>query len=509
MRRHWNNKGKIIFRSGLFALSSLLLALCLILPDMAGSGPYLDSQHGDTTYGVTRSTIDTKYSTFSKGNCAHCHEQHASLDGAEPIPYTDTAEYGHAGPDLAELFSYEEGVCEMCHDGSPVPRDVKTQRLKTYHHPIAEYSGRHTMSRIEYGQSGAPFRGANRHAECADCHEPHYIGDPGTTYHTYNATTPANNNLVSNPIKGVWGVEPTTSPLWSPPTTYTELTTVAVGSSKEYQICYKCHSYYAFQDSDGITGITGPSGTLITDQAMEFSPGNKSAHPVQVTLSNQTGSPMPRALKTAQMGSPWTNVGNQTMWCCDCHGNDATSPVGPHGSNKKFMLKNYAGTTTMHYWPASSTGKLFSLNDLSGSDSSGEGLNTTWRSELFCLNCHPIGAETTGNISTWYNNAHKNHKGRDYQPNNVTKRNVYCIACHTVIPHGMKRSRLIVYDNRNTKYGTDVEPYRYVSGGVTYSALSGFKKPTTSPSADNYNKDYCWSTVSGCTTHGDKTGYEN
>lgn len=503
MRRYWNNKGRIIFSVIFFVFSILLLALCYLLyPDMASSGPYLDSQHGDTTYGVTRSTIDTKYSTFSKGNCAHCHEQHASLDGVEPFPYSGV----DAGPDPAALFSYEEAFCETCHDGSPVLRDIKTQRLKTYHHPISEYSGRHTLSKMEYGQSGAPFRGANRHAECADCHEPHYIGDPGTTYHTYNATDPANNNLVSNPIKGVWGVEPNTYPRWTANKTFTELKTVAVGSSKEYQICFKCHSYYALQDIDGVTDITGPSGTLITDQAMEFSPGNRSAHPVQVTLNNQTGSTAPKALKTAQMRSPWTNVGTQTMWCCDCHGNDVTSPVGPHGSARKYMLKG-----TRQYWPAGSGGILFSLNDLTNSNkgqSPYNVLNTNWRNELFCLNCHPMGAETTGNINTWYNDAHKDHKDRDYTPFSSTKHNVYCVACHSVIPHGMKRSRMQVYDNRNTKYGTDVSPHRYVSGGNNYAAISGFKKPTTSPSADNYNKDHCWSTVSGCTTHDDKGGYE-
>lgn len=468
MTRHWNNKGKIIFSVVFLVFCSMLLTLCFILPDRANSGPYLDSQHGDTTYGVTRSTIDTKYSTFSKGNCAHCHEQHASLDGAEPIPYTDTAEYGHAGPDLAELFSYEEGVCEMCHDGSPVPRDVKTQRLKTYHHPISEYSGQHTMSRMEYGQSGAPFRGAKRHAECADCHEPHYIGDPGTTYHTYNAANPANNNLVSNPIKGVWGVEPTTDPLWSPPTGYTELKTVAVGSAKEYQICFKCHSYYAFQDSDGIIDSTKP----ITDQAMEFSKGNKSVHPVRVGLSSQTGSYAPRALTAAQMKSPWNtaaNMGVQTMYCCDCHGNDATSPVGPHGSNVKFMLRG-----TGKYWPTKADGTtLWKLNSTDAANP-----------DLFCKNCHPIypGGPEEG----WYNVVHVRDGQHWTYP---------CVTCHVAVPHGSKRSRLIGYN-------TDPAPYDYGNNSLK---LTGIKK-TTGPLL--WEKENCGSTIAPCDPHGPITGAE-
>ncbi len=440
----------------------------MLYPDRASSGPYTASAHGNSTTGVDRSSIDTKYSTFSKGNCAHCHEQHASLDGSEPIPYADTGGYGHAGPDPALLFSEEEGVCETCHDGIPVSRDVKTQRLKTYHHPIAEYSGLHTMSKMEYGLSGAPFRGANRHAECADCHEPHYIGYPGTTYHTYNATDPANNNLVSNPVKGVWGVEPDTYPLWTANKTFTELKTVAVGSSKEYQICFKCHSYYALQDSDGVTTIVGPSGDYITDQAMEFSPGNKSAHPVQVTLTNQTGSSSPRSLVSVQMSSPWTNVGNQTMWCCDCHGNDATSPVGPHGSDKKFMLKG-----TGQYWPANSAGTLWTLGDAWNN-------TNNFDAQCVCKNCHPIKSGTA-----WLNNAHSGDPGKLSETRHNAK---LCINCHIAVPHGSKRSRLIGYT-------TDPAPYDYNDNTLK---VTGVRKPTTGPTS--YTKSSC-STVSeaqGC-----------
>lgn len=520
MREYWNNRGGIILSSKFYALCSMLLALCFILcwilyPDNANSGPYLDSQHGDTTYGVTRSTIDTKYSTFSKGNCAHCHEQHASLGGSEPFPNSGTG----AGPDPAALFSYEEDFCETCHDGSPVPRDIKTQRLKTYRHPFSEYNGRHTLSKLEYGQNGAPFRGGNRHAECADCHEPHYIGDPGTAYHSYKATDPANNNLVSNPIKGVWGVEPTTAPLWSPPTTYTELTTVAVGSSKEYQICYKCHSYYALQDADGVTTLVGPSGDYITDQAMEFSPGNKSAHPVQVTLNNQTGSYAPRRLidssNGARMRSPWTNIGTQTMWCCDCHGNDATSPVGPHGSSKKYMLKSSTAKPNAYYWPRNNTdGLLWTLYDIKNNQKN-------WGTELFCVNCHILYSG-----GKFLNEAHDkgDHNSNDRWPKidkypngtSIPDTDKYigvpCVMCHVAVPHGYKRSRLVVYGRPD---GDTLSPHQYKNKITTgrdkafsssyhsgmMGVMTGYKKHTTSP--DNYDKKYCY--IPKTETYSDKT----
>jgi len=89
--------------SKFLTLSSTLLALCFIFgwilyPGKANSGPYLDSAHGNTSYGVNRTDISAF--GYSKGNCSHCHEQHASIGGSEPIPNTGE----DLGPDIYLLF---------------------------------------------------------------------------------------------------------------------------------------------------------------------------------------------------------------------------------------------------------------------------------------------------------------------------------------------------------------------------------------------------------------------
>ncbi len=189
------------------------------------------------------------------------------------------------------------------------------------------------------------------------------------------------------------------------------------------------------------------------------------------------------------------------MYCSDCHGadNEASAAKGPHGSIRKFMLKG-----SNQYWPASSTGKLFSLNDICGIDraeSPYDGLNSNWSTELFCLNCHD--SFPSSNKDTWKNDAHQEHDDRDYEPTPDNKKhNIYCIACHSAVPHGTKRSRLIIY-GFNGGYGLDVEPYVYKSGGNTYSALRGFKKPS---GRFNYNKKNCYSTLNGCDTHNNNDG---
>ena len=87
-------------------------------------GPYTNSAHGNTGYGVLRTSLITAPDDYARGNCAHCHEQHASIGGTEPSPNTSQA----AGPDgfclLAQNFdtsatpgSYvqDDNACFYCH----------------------------------------------------------------------------------------------------------------------------------------------------------------------------------------------------------------------------------------------------------------------------------------------------------------------------------------------------------------------------------------------------------
>jgi hypothetical protein len=97
MTEHRNNKGRIIFSVVLIVFCSMLLALCFILPNKAHSALYYTSSaHGSSSDGVNRTA--TEDFGYWKGNCAHCHEQHASIGGSEPAP--DSL----AGPDNYLLF---------------------------------------------------------------------------------------------------------------------------------------------------------------------------------------------------------------------------------------------------------------------------------------------------------------------------------------------------------------------------------------------------------------------
>lgn len=409
-----------------------------------GPTPISGSIHNTSSYMVWPETPPPGPTYSDYGNCHNCHNPHGYRDSTGVIPSMLFARDSKTG----DSPNYEMG-CEACHDGSPsAANDIKTQLNKTYKHPTHTYNDRHTLP--ETGQpSGTSFGPTNRHAECVDCHNPHGLGTNGTTH-----TPQTSGNAVSDVLKNVWGVEPTWPACWTQPTTFTvrKPPTYTGGSLYEYQICFKCHSYFGLGTAtNGIPSPswTGPSGTTITDQAWEFNPNNKSAHPVVVGLSSQTGSSTPKPLVAAQMTAPWaTNLGTQTMYCSDCHGADdeSTSAKGPHGSIRKYMLKG-----TGQYWPTNSDGTT--LWKLSTTDAA----NTA----LFCKNCHPIYSS-----SSWKNDVHGESRHSGYA----------CVECHVAVPHGSKNSRLIAFS-------TDPAPYDYNN---SYAKITSYTKraPTSYSNSD-------------------------
>ncbi len=529
------NKGRIFSGIAIFLCIGILF-IWILSPERASGGTYLDSAHGNSTSGVDRSVVISGFTYTTKGHCAHCHEQHASIGGAEPTPpaaegpssyalfrsnfgldknelcyachetftldsmplgygrygiyqgetkYNNSIHYSdssvvwnpdpvppgppyddagnchnchnpHGYSDATGLIpsmlfardsktgdspAYEMG-CEACHDGTQVSKNIKAQLDKSYGHLTHTYNNRHILPETGQSEGGSSFGPDNRHAECVDCHNPHALGISGDSH---NPT----GNAVSDVLLNVWGVEPTWPSIWTQPTGFTVLKPPAYpdGSTKEYQICFKCHSYYGLGPDtsdtaeDGVfEAITVPSGIATTDQAWMLNPNNKAVHPVVVTLNNQTGSYSPQALDSTQMSSPWTNVGNQTMYCSDCHGADdeaSGGAKGPHGSIRKFMLKG-----TAKYWPTKSDGvTLWDLGDF-GSAEAG--------ADLFCTNCHQ---------NDRVNNVHQQYKakgGHEYT----------CVTCHVAVSHGSKRSRLI-------GYASDPAPYNYNGNSLK---ITGFKK---------------------------------
>lgn len=407
-------------------ISNTNAALCTFCHTKPG---WSNSIHNTSAqlYTPPRGTI----TSVGEWSCRNCHTAH----GGAGSPYL--------------LNRVEEQTCFTagCHgQTSPAPttKNIQTTLAKTYRHPTADVNGKHRNP-----DNATSLNVPNRHAECADCHNAH---EATKGLHTTGT------NQVSNVLRGVRGVVPGPAVAWTQPTTFTQLESAV----QENQICFTCHSYYGFGVApDGVSTIVGPSGEYLTDQAMEFNPENRSAHPVRVGSLSQTGARVPRGLSSAQMTPQWNAVGTQTMYCSDCHGNDeatsATVPRGPHGANSRFMLTGGA-----KYWPTNAFGELWSLDDIRRN-------RNNWQSDLFCVNCHTLSSSPT-----WTNNAHA--QDQHHAPE------VKCVTCHVAVPHGAKRSRLI-------GYASDVAPYNY-SGIGTYERLviTGFQKAAT---RNDYARSSC------------------
>ena len=81
---------------------SILTILIFISSGITGS--YKDSAHGNSTYGVYRSSM----SEYSKGNCAHCHEMHAG-NGSFAL-FAD-----NFNTDAPHPYSQSDDFCFYCH----------------------------------------------------------------------------------------------------------------------------------------------------------------------------------------------------------------------------------------------------------------------------------------------------------------------------------------------------------------------------------------------------------
>ena len=103
--------------------SFLVLGTPYLISAPAVGGSYRDSAHGNSVYGVNRSAIEQNFLNFAIGNCEHCHDTHASLEGVEPAP--------PGGPSPHTLFadsfntsrtqtpySETDDFCFYCHTGS-------------------------------------------------------------------------------------------------------------------------------------------------------------------------------------------------------------------------------------------------------------------------------------------------------------------------------------------------------------------------------------------------------
>ena len=405
---------------------------------------------GDNPWHVPGHNLANDPNSTNKANgCESCHQPHNAATSGSRILKQDG----------------EAGVCLVCHNGNVSYWNIDAAMNKTYAHPSKNpaYDGRHNPKRMPDGTVREdPADLANRHAECEDCHNPHAVS-PGVSPSIPNPT----NNLAAPVNKGVWGVQPTWPGLWANVTTYTVVPDVQY----QYQLCLKCHSYYAF----GLTPPQDPYGQMggtnqLTDLAKEFNPNNASFHPVVTQGKNPFTS-----YRGSYAGSLLHGLTpNSTFTCSECHSD--SDPVlpglkGPHGADVwPIIWGPYDG----------STGKDGTEGDL-------------------CFKCHDANVYMMG---TSVNNPEKTgfsgsggRAAQNLHAVHVGAREMPCLACHSAVPHGWKRKALLIYGRTlASDPGADPAPYNahyrfLINGSTDYGIPSSAN--VDSKSSGQWSKPDC------------------
>ena len=411
-----------------FAAAIVVIAfgvvLCTNLPGplvpSAHGGSYIDSAHGDASNGVDRSATNSL--GYGRANCAHCHEQHASIEGSEPAPAGGASAFALF---YSNYVNQTDNVCVQCHvdagsvqsDGPIINRsysyragawtsDTVNDVLESF--SFVSPATSHNLSDIVTFITGRWGYTANSNP-CAACHNPHAAqGDP----------LAAPTSAKSSGTRG-WPVsrssEHTNTPwgLWGD-----DYTAPGAGNGERmnnYTTNYQAPYRFGSQPGAGYEpdGSTTQDGSNLTD----FNTFCTDCHNTTNTISsatlgtllkiNWTGvaadgiNPDIHGQKQGRLSLPDKgallapyNEGSGsdiTLSCLDCH--------EPHGSNNAYFLRRQVNGVVIAQ----------QIED----DNSNGGV------AAFCQACHDILETGTGspcNVGT--------HSSVDFS-------NANCLGCHT------------------------------------------------------------------------------
>ncbi len=341
------------------------------LPSVHSTSDFVWNEEGENPWDSDMGAAGYEDDTPTLHSCLGCHSSHGGASGKSLLKGVNPS---------TQTVDDEEWTCFKCHNGNLVSPDllVVTKDMESafddqiYKHDVKGTFGLHIPSRED---SGDPVRetaanlGLNRHAECADCHNPHGTMDGN---HLIGGV---NGNIIGANHLGSWGVKPFPwGTAGNPALTYlvVDFTTIVPGSDNlEGYLCIKCHSYYAYGTIPPLvpSGNADDSAVSQSDPTEDFNVNNMAFHPVFAQGKNRppfganpnwpaNGLGLSNTFRYVDfpgvgLRESFYNVTHDsTIACSDCHGSSEfsgfTGPPGlekkrisgPHASNYKWILRS-------------------------------------------------------------------------------------------------------------------------------------------------------------------------
>jgi hypothetical protein len=373
-------KQQQIYRSAyLPSLCIIFLAPFLYLP--AQAGPYTDSAHGNGSFGVKRS--GDSLLNYAKGNCGHCHEQHASIDGDEPEPYSGDATaspfalFGDNFNTSATTSPYQQShnFCFYCHTNSS---SLQSGGITNYNRDYAATFGGyttnsplgifeafnqhsyHNLSDIwDFSKTNFPSFFTSTSNPCTGCHNPHLArrnkeNEKDPSYTAISKPSDHANlwgNDAAEKMDAASGNKYMAPYHYNPNTYEPDATNINNGSlTPDYNaFCTDCHSVTNTIDSTTL-GRTLYKISWYTLGGDASTAGDKHG--------KNSATDYPERI------NPYGATNGWVLSCLDCH--------EPHGSPSSFLIRREVNgtvtTTAVHTAATSPTG--------------------TSNLELLCAKCH-------------------------------------------------------------------------------------------------------------------------
>jgi len=361
------------------------------------AGTYAVSAHGNTGYGVKRTAGSVPLpDNYVTGNCAHCHEQHASIDGTEPDPAAGAAGFLLLadGFDMARTtnpYTQPNSACFYCHtttlslqSGGITNKDYSATFggatattngiMQAFNQ--ASYHNLYDVSRYITGASGTKTftsfpTGTN---PCSGCHNVHMAKankqSPGDPTYTAISRPSDHDNLWGDDTPSERMTSATYGTGYQPPNhSVSNLEPDGASSIKATQAA-KTPDYNTFCiDCHNSTNAI-PSTTL-SDNLKTFN-WNLEVHGAGAAedWTNRT-----------EMRSPYsdTNLGSYVLSCLDCH--------EPHGAANAYLIRNSVNAEAVSV-PVDSTGDWGNLCNRCHNGSDLARFHHRVKNSFDCTDCH-------------------------------------------------------------------------------------------------------------------------